>query len=404
MNDRFRIVIIEIRAGTQVEDVAESLALLVGGDGADWARRLRRLPCELSRESTLDAAEKVLFLVEGFGVSGQIEELVLEAPAPAAIDEHSHQPRVLDLSKALLSGSASPRATAKTSEPPTPSRPQQAEQPAAAPLSEPPSPALPQETLAPPAVSAPAVVSAAPSPQPPAPVSAFMATAPAPTPAAAPTPAPLPPSAPAPAAAAPNTDAPLSAAGRPPGSVPYIYRQRRLPAGHTFFSRLSASLPSLVANLKRFFVPIAAGSVLLLSFYGFCSSPSVEEVKESEPKSEHAATLQAVQSMAEDNRRLNDQRQAQAAQAMFFAEHGRPPRDVQELVEMGYLPPALAAEVPTLPPMDLGGGQGSSGGGMQFVHKTCGSCGKPVSSSAQVGDTCEHCGVRWGYENVTTLP
>lgn len=34
--------------------------------------------------------------------------------------------------------------------------------------------------------------------------------------------------------------------------------------------------------------------------------------------------------------------------------------------------------------------------------KSCGSCHKPVSSSAKVGDYCPHCGVRWGYENTTT--
>jgi predicted RNA-binding Zn-ribbon protein involved in translation (DUF1610 family) len=34
--------------------------------------------------------------------------------------------------------------------------------------------------------------------------------------------------------------------------------------------------------------------------------------------------------------------------------------------------------------------------------KSCGSCHKPVSSSAKVGDYCPHCGVRWGYENTST--
>ena len=32
----------------------------------------------------------------------------------------------------------------------------------------------------------------------------------------------------------------------------------------------------------------------------------------------------------------------------------------------------------------------------------CGKCGKAVSSSAKVGDSCPHCGVRWGKENTTT--
>jgi endogenous inhibitor of DNA gyrase (YacG/DUF329 family) len=32
----------------------------------------------------------------------------------------------------------------------------------------------------------------------------------------------------------------------------------------------------------------------------------------------------------------------------------------------------------------------------------CGKCGKTVSSSAKVGDSCPYCGVRWGKENTTT--
>lgn len=34
--------------------------------------------------------------------------------------------------------------------------------------------------------------------------------------------------------------------------------------------------------------------------------------------------------------------------------------------------------------------------------KNCGACGKAVSTSAKVGDTCPHCGVRWGEENTRT--
>jgi len=36
------------------------------------------------------------------------------------------------------------------------------------------------------------------------------------------------------------------------------------------------------------------------------------------------------------------------------------------------------------------------------VSKNCGKCGKAVSSSSKIGDTCPHCGVRWGYENTST--
>ncbi len=36
------------------------------------------------------------------------------------------------------------------------------------------------------------------------------------------------------------------------------------------------------------------------------------------------------------------------------------------------------------------------------VTKSCGKCGKAVSSSAKIGDICPHCRVRWGYENTST--
>ncbi|MES2518174.1 MAG: hypothetical protein V4585_08710 [Bacteroidota bacterium] len=36
------------------------------------------------------------------------------------------------------------------------------------------------------------------------------------------------------------------------------------------------------------------------------------------------------------------------------------------------------------------------------VSANCGKCGKSVSPYAKVGDTCPHCGVRWGKENSTT--
>jgi hypothetical protein len=36
-----------------------------------------------------------------------------------------------------------------------------------------------------------------------------------------------------------------------------------------------------------------------------------------------------------------------------------------------------------------------------FSSKSCGACGRPVSSFAHVGQHCPHCGVHWGYENMT---
>ncbi|MBX2963693.1 MAG: hypothetical protein KF687_14365 [Cyclobacteriaceae bacterium] len=40
------------------------------------------------------------------------------------------------------------------------------------------------------------------------------------------------------------------------------------------------------------------------------------------------------------------------------------------------------------------------------LSKRCGKCSKEVSINSKVGDTCPHCGVRWGYESTstTTIP
>jgi hypothetical protein len=38
----------------------------------------------------------------------------------------------------------------------------------------------------------------------------------------------------------------------------------------------------------------------------------------------------------------------------------------------------------------------------EIVGKSCGKCGKAVSSDSQIGDTCPFCGVKWDDENSTT--
>jgi len=48
---------------------------------------------------------------------------------------------------------------------------------------------------------------------------------------------------------------------------------------------------------------------------------------------------------------------------------------------------------------DVAFAQGS--GSYRLVGKTCGKCGKPVSMSSKIGDTCPHCGAVWGVERST---
>lgn len=40
----------------------------------------------------------------------------------------------------------------------------------------------------------------------------------------------------------------------------------------------------------------------------------------------------------------------------------------------------------------------------RVVSKSCESCGRAVSVSSQVGDTCPYCGVTWGVENQQVIP
>jgi hypothetical protein len=102
-----------------------------------------------------------------------------------------------------------------------------------------------------------------------------------------------------------------------------------------------------------------------------------------------------VSSIREKAEKATEQAKAQvvktAVQA-FTLENGRPPESLRELVEKGY--------------MEAEGIVDSQGNERPYspqgytedvvISKSCGACGKPVSSASQVGDRCPHCGVVWG--------
>lgn len=110
-----------------------------------------------------------------------------------------------------------------------------------------------------------------------------------------------------------------------------------------------------------------------------------------------------VSSFREKAERATDQAKAQVVKAAvqaFTLENGRPPESLQELVEKGYMRAegivdGQGNELPYSP-------EGYSGD--VVLSKSCGACGKPVSTASQVGDRCPHCGVVWGAERRITVP
>ena len=87
-----------------------------------------------------------------------------------------------------------------------------------------------------------------------------------------------------------------------------------------------------------------------------------------------------------------DQSKAQVVKAVvqaFTMENGRPPESLQELVDKGYIRPEgiVDSRGNELPYSPAGYAEETT------VSKSCGSCGKPVAVSSQVGDRCPHCGV-----------
>jgi competence protein ComGC len=91
-----------------------------------------------------------------------------------------------------------------------------------------------------------------------------------------------------------------------------------------------------------------------------------------------------------------------AAGSAFALENGRNPESLEELVEAGYLDEKSIVDGNGNPlPYDPGDLTINRGEPSSLVSKSCGACGKKVSKSSKVGDTCPHCGVRWGYETTT---
>ncbi|HNX98029.1 MAG TPA: hypothetical protein PKK12_10145 [Candidatus Aminicenantes bacterium] len=89
-----------------------------------------------------------------------------------------------------------------------------------------------------------------------------------------------------------------------------------------------------------------------------------------------------------------------AAVAAYTVEHDdQPPRTLGELVEKGYVPPEAIVGADgkplSLDPAELAGDLAATA---TTVSKSCGRCGKSVSSTAQAGDRCPHCGVVWDVE------
>lgn len=113
-----------------------------------------------------------------------------------------------------------------------------------------------------------------------------------------------------------------------------------------------------------------------------------------------ASLVSSIRAQAD---RATDQARAQviktAVQA-FTLENGRPPDSLKELVDKGYMEAegivdSRGNELPYSP-------QGYAGD--VVLSKSCGVCGKTVSSDSQVGDRCPHCGVVWGTERRITVP
>ena len=89
-----------------------------------------------------------------------------------------------------------------------------------------------------------------------------------------------------------------------------------------------------------------------------------------------------------------------SAGSMFVAERGRNPESLEELVASGYLDEAAIVDKNgNLLPFDPENLTiNISGPSTMLLSKSCGACGNRVSNNSGVGDTCPHCGVRWGYE------
>ena len=104
-------------------------------------------------------------------------------------------------------------------------------------------------------------------------------------------------------------------------------------------------------------------------------------------------SIALIKSQVDQSYDKSNQNVINAAVAAYYAETGKTPDDLQEVVDYGLLDPDQIVD--------------HKGDRMTFdkspyessiLSKSCGACGKPVSSTSKVGDICPHCGVRWGYE------
>jgi len=111
----------------------------------------------------------------------------------------------------------------------------------------------------------------------------------------------------------------------------------------------------------------------------------------------------SLNQMVEKARSMQDQaklKMIESAVAQYSAEYGQSPESLHDLVAEGYLGPDSIKDhqgrqfsyTPELYSDDMG---------ITTMSKSCGACGKGVSSSSKVGDRCPHCGVVWGYEQTS---
>lgn len=105
-----------------------------------------------------------------------------------------------------------------------------------------------------------------------------------------------------------------------------------------------------------------------------------------------AALMLATAERAADATRKHQVAKIETARSQFFLEHNRPPETNQELVDAGFLSAEDIVNAPAVAAKEYE--QKLPG----VVVKRCGKCHGSVASTAEVGDTCPHCGVVWGRE------
>jgi competence protein ComGC len=118
---------------------------------------------------------------------------------------------------------------------------------------------------------------------------------------------------------------------------------------------------------------------------------------------EEKASLTLLQANVNAAEIKSKQKVIDAAGSAFALENNRNPESLEELVEAGYLDEKAIVDKNGNPlPFDPESLTFNVGGSSTtLISKSCGACGQQVSNSSAVGDTCPHCGVRWGYETTT---